>query len=148
MLPVVRGMEPSKLDLALNWIAQGMLRVHCDARSKGAILPVHLRSCPDLILEWGLDLARPIRDLKIDHEGISGTLSFDVCLPMFCFLPWSCVYGLSSPVLEQAKVWLNDAPAHVQRELLGRAGERANEKLRQAQERETKPRLRLVKGGK
>jgi hypothetical protein len=114
------------------------------------IVPAYLRENHSEVLEWGFDLPKPIPDLKIDADGLSGTLSFGPGLRMFCFVPWSAVFALSSPVLDRGMTWLSDAPIEVQREILANAGRRANTKVKtdRNQARQMKGHLRLVKNNK
>jgi hypothetical protein len=127
-------MEPSKSEIAINWIGHGLLRTFFDPRLEEVIVPNYLRAHQYVVLEWGFDLPRPIPDMKLDPEAISGTLSFGVGLRMFCFVPWSAVYCIVSPVLECAKLYINDAP-------------RANASVKAArrQARQMKSHLRIVK---
>lgn len=131
---------PSKVDAVLNWIAHGPVRIRIDATRPGVVVPKHLRKSTDLSLDWGFDLPKPIPHMKIDAEAISGTLSFAGYGPVFCVVPWAAVFCVGSHVTNDVRVWLNDAPAEVQREVLRVAGEEANKKAR-------RPALRLIKGG-
>jgi hypothetical protein len=67
--------------------------LHLDARRPGVLVPEKHRSNPQLVLQVGFGMAVPIRDLKIDEQGMSGTLSFDQ-KPFFCRVPWSAVFGV------------------------------------------------------
>ena len=133
--------EPAKVDIALLWIASGLIRVHFDAtRSDHVLVPEYLRHHEDLIFEFGLDMPRPIPDLKIDRDGISGTLSFPTGLVQWIIIHWEAVFAISSPCLNKVSVWWSDASPDVQRRMLEVAGDNANEKLRAKP-----PRLGLVK---
>lgn len=140
-------MEPSKSEIAINWIGHGLLRVHLDPRPREVIVPGFLRNAHSIMLEVGLDLPKPIPDLKVDQEAVSGTLSFGSGLHMLCVVPWSAVYALSSPALDLGRVWLSDAPPEVHRELQARKGARANAQVKMArrQARQMKGHLRIVK---
>lgn len=142
-------MEQSKSEVAINWIAHGLLRVHFDPRRKEAIVPAHLRDKHEVVFEWGFDLPQSIPDLKIDPDSIRGTLSFPGGLRTHCVVPWSIVFALSSPVLDTAKVWLNDAPAEAQRKILKAAGAQANAQAKSMRKstKQMKSHLRLVKKG-
>jgi hypothetical protein len=129
--------EQQKADVVLNWIPHGLVRVHFDARRLDVRVPRHLRKQANVVLEWGFNLPRPIVDLKIDQEAISGTLSFGGSTA-FCMLRWAAVFCVTSPTLDKVAVWLNDAPGEVQREVLERAGNAANKKIQ-------RQRLRVVK---
>lgn len=133
-------MSNAKADVVINWIGHGPLRVQFDATREGVVVPRHLQGKVDLVFEIGLDMPRPIPDLKIDEDGISGTLSFGGYGLIYCYVPWAAVFGVSSIVSDAVAVWLNDAPGEVQRRVLHVAGEEANKKLQRS-------RLKLVKGG-
>lgn len=147
--------EPSKSEIAINWIGHGMLRVLLDPRHDGVIVPSYLRKQSTIALEWGFDLPRPIPDLKLDPEAISGTLCFShgrragVGLRMWCVVPWPAVYALVSETQKAARLWINDAPPEVRRDILVKAGARANAKMKSGrkQARQMKGHLRLVKKG-
>ena len=82
-----------KEQVANSLLERGSLFVHLDASAPRVLVPDHLRK-PYLILEFGLNMAKPIRDLRLDGEGISGTLSF-ASSPYRVFVPWAAVYALS-----------------------------------------------------
>ena len=62
-----------------------------------------LRLQAQVVLQVGLDMPVPIPDLRVDEEGVFGTLSFKG-VPFTCFVPWGAVFAL---VGEDAKgmVW-------------------------------------------
>ena len=64
-----------------------------------------------MVLQVGLDMPVPIPDLRVDEEGIFGTLSFKG-IPFTCFVPWVAVFAL---VGEDAKgmVWSKEMPDEV-----------------------------------
>jgi hypothetical protein len=152
VVSIVKPAEPSKADVALEWIASGLLRVHFDATStNNVIVPKHLRDQVSCILEFGFDMPRPIPDLKVDQDGISGTLSF----PGFhewVIVHWEAVFAIASPSTDRVAFWLNDAPASVRRAILRNAGRRANEKVKARANAKPstkrKHKLRLIRGGK
>lgn len=131
--------DPSKADIVINWIGHGMVRVQFDATHEDVVVPLHLKKQVDVVFEIGLDLPRPIHDLKVDQVGISGTFSFAGYGNRFCSIPWGAVFGVCSAVSDAVAVWLNDAPGEVQRRVLRVAGEEANKKIQRS-------RLKLVKG--
>jgi stringent starvation protein B len=133
-------MASEKLDTVLKWLPEGLVRVHLDATRDGVRVPRDYAKKDSVILEWGFNLPRQIADLKVDQEAISGTLSFDAGF-FYCFVPWHAVFAITSPVLDKAGVWLNDASLRVQRKMLEKAGEAANAKLRRKS-------FGLIQGGK
>ncbi|MDB4976398.1 MAG: Stringent starvation protein [Myxococcaceae bacterium] len=64
-----------------------------------------------MVLQVGLDMPVPIPDLRVDEEGIFGTLSFKG-VPFSCFVPWGAVFAL---VGEDAKgmVWSREMPEEI-----------------------------------
>lgn len=64
--------------------------LHLDAQREDVTVPPRLKRF-GLVLEIGLDMSLPIRDLEIDEAGFRGTLSFDR-QPYHCTVPWDAVY--------------------------------------------------------
>jgi stringent starvation protein B len=89
--------------------------IHLDPRRSGVSVPARLRSQAQVVLQVGLDMPVPIPDLRIDHEGVFGTLSFRG-VPFACFVPWGSVFAL---VGEDAKgmVWHADMPEEIAAEV-------------------------------
>lgn len=65
--------------------------VHTDTRKDGVIVPKQLLGQPQVVFELGLNMPRPIRDLRVDDAGWSAVLSFGT-QSFRCLLPWSAVY--------------------------------------------------------
>lgn len=74
-------------------------------------MPARLRTQAQVVLQVGLDMPVPIPDLRVDEEGIFGTLSFRG-IPFTCFVPWGAIFAL---VGEDAKgmVWSKEMPNEV-----------------------------------
>lgn len=102
---------PPKKDVALALLERATVLVHLDPRADAVRVPPWFKKQPQLILQLGLNMPVPIRDLNVDDEGLSGTLSFNRS-PHFCLVPWSAVYAL---VGEDGRgmVWPEDVPAEV-----------------------------------
>lgn len=83
-------------------------QVHLDARRDGVILPERLRASGNVRLDYGYGLTPPIRDLKIDDDGISATLAFNR-VPFATFVPWSAVF-LIADFGGRGAVWREDLP--------------------------------------
>ncbi len=94
---------------------RGSVFLHLDPRRPGVLVPSRLRSQPQVVLQVGLDMPVPIPDLRIDEEGMFGTLSFKG-VPFACFVPWGAVFAL---VGEDAKgmVWHTEMPSEVAAEV-------------------------------
>jgi len=70
----------------------------------GVQLPDYLVDASQPVpLHIGLRMAVEIPDLRIDDEGITGTLSFNR-LPFHCVLPWPCLMQVS--VDDEHLVWV------------------------------------------
>lgn len=69
--------------------------VHLDARLPGVNVPKQYWTQHNLLLDYGLDLAIPITDLKLCEDGISATLSFNRGF-VFTFVPWDSIYVIRS----------------------------------------------------
>ena len=84
------------------------LFVHLDPRKPGVQVPQWFKKDPRLVLQFGMNMAVPIRDLHVGDEGIAGTLSFSR-QPHYCFLPWAAVFAM---VGEDGRgmVWPDDVP--------------------------------------
>ena len=68
------GSIPVKLDVALALLEQGGVFIYLDPRREGVVVPAHLRARPQLVLQIGLGLPVPIKDLAVDEDGaLSGT---------------------------------------------------------------------------
>ena len=88
--------------------------VHLDPRRDGVIAPVWLKKEPRLVLQIGLNMAVPIRDLEIDDEGFRCTLSFNRS-PFFCDVPWDSVFVMATESLDENTkseqvVWTESVP--------------------------------------
>ena len=106
---------PAKKDVARALLLRGSVFIHLDPRRSGVLVPARLRSQAQVVLQVGLDMPVPIPDLRIDQEGVFGTLSFKG-VPFACFVPWGAVFAL---VGEDAKgmVWHPDMPAEIAAEV-------------------------------
>ncbi len=89
--------------------------MHLDPRQAGVLVPTRLRLQAQVVLQVGLDMPVPIPDLRIDEEGVYGTLSFKG-VPFTCFVPWKAVFAL---VGDDAKgmVWATEMPAEIAAEV-------------------------------
>lgn len=84
--------------------------VHFATEHPGVVVPAHLKAKPICALQYGLDgMAKPIRDLRIDADGITATLTFGT-LASSTHVPWSAVFAI---VDEDGDGWLwrDDLPA-------------------------------------
>lgn len=102
---------PAKKDVARALLLRGSVFVHLDPRRPGVLVPARLRHQAQVVLQIGLDMPVPIPDLRVDEEGIFGTLSFKG-IPFSCFVPWNAVFAL---VGEDSKgmVWSREMPEEI-----------------------------------
>lgn len=110
---------PDKKLVANGLLLYGSVFVHLDPRRPGVLVPARLRNQAQVVLQIGLDMPVPIPDLRVDEEGIFGTLSFKG-IPFSCFVPWDGVFAL---VGEDAKgmVWSKEMPSEVKEQWLMQA---------------------------
>ncbi len=125
---------PDKQDVARGLLLRGDLFIHLDPRAKGVVVPLHLRQSPQLVLQVGFDMPKPIPDLRVDDAGIFGTLSFGGS-PFSVTVPWDAVYALADSH-GRAMVWPDSMPAELVEEVEREMGKREPKGLR------------VVKGGR
>jgi stringent starvation protein B len=87
--------QSSKHDVFVDFLREGWVTLHLDARCSGVVIPPEFVHEPHLILQFGHDMPIPIPDLEVTDEGVSATLSF-WRTPHHTFVPWSAVYALAS----------------------------------------------------
>jgi stringent starvation protein B len=124
---------PPKRDVAIALLQTNSVFVQLDPRHPEVRVPPWFKKQPRLVLQIGLNMAVPIRDLDVGDAALSCTLSFSR-QPFFCFVPWKAVFAL---VNEEGRgmVWPDDVPP----ELVAEA-----EKQQQVAKRRS--RLRAVEG--
>ncbi len=113
---------PPKKDVARALLLRGSLFVHLDPRVEGVRVPAWLCDQPQLVLQVGLDMPIPIPDLRVDDEGVFGTLSFQRS-PFTCQVPWEAVFAVVGDD-GRGMVWPESMPpeiaAEVEREVVRR----------------------------
>jgi stringent starvation protein B len=102
---------PAKKDVALALLEQSTVFVHLDPRPEEVRVPPRFKKEHQLVLQIGLNMAIPIRDLDVGEDALSCTLSFQQT-PHFCRIPWAAVFAL---VGENGRgmVWPDDVPPEV-----------------------------------
>ena len=85
---------PPKKDVALALLERTSVFVYLDPRREGVVIPMGFKNQHKLVLQVGLNMPVPIRDLKFDDQGMSCTLSFNRT-PFFCIVPWTSVFALT-----------------------------------------------------
>lgn len=117
---------PPKKDVALALLERSSLFIHLDPRAADVQVPKWFQKQPQLVLQVGLNMPVPIRDLEVGDEAISCTLSFNRT-PHFCWLPWEAIYALVGEE-GQGMVWPDDVPPEVAAQAGSAAGARAKQK--------------------
>jgi hypothetical protein len=99
---------------------RGSVFVHLDPRVEATSVPSWLASQPQLVLQIGLDLPEPIPDLRVDDDGVYGTLSFNRA-PFTCVVPWEAVFAL---VGDDGKgmLWPESVPPEIAAEIARETG--------------------------
>ncbi|MBN1606735.1 MAG: hypothetical protein JW940_08880 [Polyangiaceae bacterium] len=99
---------PPKREVAVALLQTNSVYVQLDPRHAAVRVPPWFKKQPRLVLQIGLNMAVPIRDLDVGEEALSCTLSFNR-QPYFCFVPWKAVFAL---VNEEGRgmVWPDDVP--------------------------------------
>lgn len=72
---------------------QDTVFLHLDGRAHGVVVPARLRTQPQVVLQVGHNMPVPIPDLRLDHAGVYGTLSFKG-VPYTCFVPWDAIFAV------------------------------------------------------
>lgn len=111
---------PAKLDVARYLLSQGSVFVHLDPREAGVVVPQWYRQEPQLVLQIGLDMPVPIPDLRVDEEGVYGTLSFNRS-PFTCRVDWDAIFALAGDD-GRGMVWPESMPEEISQEIEREAG--------------------------
>jgi hypothetical protein len=82
--------------------------VNFDPRAPDVTIPQQLRGQPRCVLMYGRNTKIPIPDLRVDHRGISATLSFGGTKE-HTYVPWSSVFAILSED-KRGKLWEEDVP--------------------------------------
>lgn len=72
---------------------QSTVFIHLDPSTPGTIIPARLRIQPQVVLQVGRDMPVPIPDLRVDTDGVYGTLSFKG-VPFTVLVPWKAVFAV------------------------------------------------------
>ncbi len=107
--PMSDRRRPSKKDVMLDLLAKSGVFIYLDPRREGVVVPAGFKKQPELMLQIGLNMAVAIRDLEVDDEGVTCTLSFNRS-PFWCRMPWHAVFALVSDEDRRGAVWAEDAP--------------------------------------
>ena len=101
-------------------MTQGNVFVHLDPRTEGVVVPQWYRTEPQLVLQVGFEMPVPIPDLRIDEDGLYGTLSFNRS-PFTCMVTWDAVFALAGDD-GRGMVWPESMPLEISQEIEREAG--------------------------
>ncbi len=100
---------PPKKDVMIELLAKSGVFLHIDPRRDGVSVPIQFRKQAELVLQVGLNMAVPVRDLEVDDDGVTCTLSFNRS-PFWCRMPWPAVFAIVSDEDRRGVVWPEDVP--------------------------------------
>jgi hypothetical protein len=126
------GVLPPKRDVASALLRKGSLFLHLDPRVSGVCVPPWLTKQPQLVLQVGFDMVIRIPDLRVDDEGVFGTLSFNRN-PFACAIPWDAVFALVGDD-GRGLVWPESMPPEIAAEV-----ERESQRARRVAEDRLRP---------
>jgi hypothetical protein len=106
---------PSKPDVARALLLKGTVFMHLDPRHEDVIVPPWFKDQPQLVLQIGMGMAVPIRDLRVDEHGVVATLSFNRS-PFTCHVPWRSVFALAGDD-GLGRLWAESMPEEVAAEV-------------------------------
>ena len=115
-----KELPPDKREVARSLLLRGSMFVHLDPRVEGVVVPPWLRKQPQLVLQMGLDMVVPIVDLRIDKDGVYGTLSFSRS-PFTCIVGWDAIFALAGDD-GRGMVWPESMPPEILAEVEREAG--------------------------
>ncbi len=116
---------PPKKEVMLAFLEKTSVFIHLDPRHAEVVVPPWFKKQAQLALQVGLNMPVPIRDLSVDDECVSCTLSFNRS-PFFCWIPWAAIFALVGED-QRGMVWPDDVPPEVAaqaRQMAGAAGPR------------------------
>ncbi len=99
--------RPTKREVLLGLLADGMVLVRLDARRPGVKVPPRHADDPTLALNLSYRFAS--RDLEVGDDRIHCTLSFGG-VPYRCELPLHAIFAVTSHVTGEAFVWPEALP--------------------------------------
>ncbi len=95
---------PPKHLVALKLLESSGIFVHLDPRHRDVVVPAQFKTQQELVLQFGLNMRIPIKDLEVEEDSISGTLSFSR-RPFWCKIPWFAVYAVVSDTDRRGFSW-------------------------------------------
>ncbi|MEW5853513.1 MAG: ClpXP protease specificity-enhancing factor SspB [Myxococcota bacterium] len=113
MNPRPPAQPPSKHDMLMSLLDEGMTMLHLDARTPGVDVPESLRGDPHLRLNLSRRFGRP---LEVKDDRVEAVLTFSG-RAYRCVVPFTSVFGMSSHGTGKTLMWPEDIPAEVLAEL-------------------------------
>lgn len=121
--------DEEKLGVFTRMIDRGLVMVTLDARADGVHVPEHLRSEPQLALNFSHRFG--IEDFTYDEQGVRASLSFSG-QDVFCDVPWSAVWMMRSQVDGELAISPDSVPPEIQAALA-----QASQELEAAKQEQT-----------
>lgn len=106
---------PEKEDVTRALLLKGTVFIHLDPRDDTVVVPGWLKEQPQLVLQIGLEMPIPIPDLRVDGDGVFGTLSFNR-RPFTCTVPWERVFAVVGDD-GRGMVWPDSMPQEIAAEV-------------------------------
>ena len=103
---------PPKKEVALALLERTSVFVHLDPRVEAVVVPAGFKKQAQLVLQVGLNMPVPKRDLHLDDEGMTCTLSYNRT-PFVCVVPWSSVYAVVGCDDGRGMIWPDDVPPEI-----------------------------------
>ena len=88
----------------------GMTMLHLDARGEAVDVPSNLRDDHHLRLNFSYKFE--LNTFEIGDEGVVADLSFQGSTYL-CAVPWSAVFGMTSHVTGETRIWAEEMPAEL-----------------------------------
>jgi len=107
--------DRGKKEFLLHALGHGEALVALDPRIEGVLVPESLRTEQEILLHLGMAMRIPIRDLVVNDDGLSCTLSYDGA-PFFSRVPWSAVHAIVDLQDDSECRWSSDIIEAVRRD--------------------------------
>lgn len=115
----VRLHELPKKDVVLALLEQGLTMVHLDPRRPEVDVPQSFKSDP--VLRLNLSYRFGIPDFEVGDDGIVCTLHFSRDGDHRCVIPWSALFGATSQVSQDGRMWMESMPVEMRVDLARRS---------------------------
>lgn len=100
----------AKRDAFVSMLDVGMAMLHLDARASGVDVPLRFRKDRHLRLNFSYRFG--LSTFMIEDDAVTADLSFQG-LTYLCVIPWDAVFGMTSHVSGETRVWPEDMPAEM-----------------------------------